>query len=475
MDIRVKKGTPLTIENLNSWILEFEKTEKVRRELLRAFYLNSNNSLKLPFAKKLVLTSASATVGDGVTFSEPQGLSKKQKALYDKLLELYDNQQMITHDKKMVIDMCATSTAYELIYMSDDEVPVPKTAKILSENAFIVFDNTVEQNSLYAVWFEKYKQDGKERILVNFADTQNTYTIDCEKSLLKQQALPNGVPHFAGRVPLSKGWNNDEEQADFEQVIELIKDRSTLHDLTLADTKKIVKNILALVNAQLAGKTKDEKRASLSDIGETPVLELNNPNPNVPASAYMLSKNENYGMIDSFGRDVDSKIYDLTMIPDLSSETFAGNVTGVALELKLLPFKELVKLKEENLRKLYRRRNKIYANMLTQAVDIDGNLIESDYEWFNTDLIEITVHRNWTKNLVEIATMIATLKSTGLYSDKYLTNLMPDADFEAEKEQKLVEAKTRQNETITATDPNNFSAENLASLFRGYLGADNGA
>ena len=56
---------------------------------------------------------------------------KNKKALYDKLLELYDNQQMITHDKKMVIDMCATSTAYELIYMSDDEDPVPKTAKNL--------------------------------------------------------------------------------------------------------------------------------------------------------------------------------------------------------------------------------------------------------------------------------------------------------------------------------------------------------
>ena len=104
--------------------------------------------------------------------------------------------------------------------------------------------------------------------------------------------------------------------------------------------------------------------------------------------------------------------------------------------------------------------------MLTQAVDIDGNLIESDYEWFNTDLIEITVHRNWTKNLVEIATMISTLKTTGLYSDKYLTNLMPDADFEAEKGQKLIEAGDRQKETLTATDPNNFSAESLAGFFR---------
>ena len=39
MDIRVKKDTPLTIENLNSWILEFEKTEKVRRELLRGHFI----------------------------------------------------------------------------------------------------------------------------------------------------------------------------------------------------------------------------------------------------------------------------------------------------------------------------------------------------------------------------------------------------------------------------------------------------
>ena len=68
---------------------------------------------------------------------------------------------------------------------------------------------------------KKYKQNNKERILVNFADNQNTYTVDCEKSLLKQQAL-NGVPHFAGRVPLSKGWNNT--KSGQKQVIELIKD-----------------------------------------------------------------------------------------------------------------------------------------------------------------------------------------------------------------------------------------------------------
>ena len=122
-----------------------------------------------------------------------------------------------------------------------------------------------------------------------------------------------------------------------------------MHDLTLwQDTKKIVKkNILALINAQLSwqGKTKRrEKGTSLNDIGETGsfACELKKTQiPNVPANAFMLSKrkNENYGMIDSFGpRDIDSKrdLFDLTY-PDLTSEILLQETpTGRCLELKII-------------------------------------------------------------------------------------------------------------------------------------------
>ncbi len=466
------------MQNLTGWYLEFMK-EQTRRTNLRAYFLNElngSNILKLPFVKKLVLTSASATVGDGISLSEPEELDEKQKALYDKITKLFERQKLNAQDKKIVIDGCATGTGYELCYMSDDEEPVPKVAKINSENAFVVFDNTVERNSLYGVYFEKYTSLKKKHVRLYVFDNENSYTADLlDESIATQYVsgvLSEATPHNMGRVPLTKYWNNDAEQADFEPVIDLIADRTTLHDLTLADTKKIVKNILTLINAELAGNTPEQKAVNRDDINELAVLELKSQGIK-PAIAQMMSKNESYGMITEFGNDIDSKIYDLTMIPDLTSDTFAGNVTGVALELKLLPFKELVKLKEEQLIALIKRRLKMYAYALTRSVVIDGEVITpDDYEWFDTDDIEITVHRNWTRNVVEIAQMISTLQTTTLFSEEFLTNLMPEADYQVEKERKTVEAEDNVNRQTSFADPNNFSLENLTAQLREPIGSE---
>lgn len=467
--IRVKKGTPLTLENLAYWYSQF-LNEKSKRTLWRSYYenmLNGQNIVTLPFAKKLVLTAASATVGDGVSYSEPDDLNESQKLLYDEIMRLFEAQNSDGQNKKIVIEAGATGTGYELCYMSDDEQPVPKVAKIKSENAFVVFDDTVECNSLYAVYFDEYKVNNVQHVKMYVYDNENYYVSELQswKEPNIVGVLGEPIPHNMGRVPLTKMWNNEEEQADFAQVINLINDRDFLHDLTLADTKKIVKNILAIVNAKLAGKTVDEKSNSRDSINEVGVLELESGGMN-PASVQMLSKNENYGMITEFGKDLDSKIYDLTMIPDLTSDTFAGNVTGVALELKLLPFKELVKLKEENLIALVKRRLKMYAYALTRAVEVDGNVISSDYEWFDTDDITVTIHRNWTKNLIEISQMISMLQTTQLFSKEFLTNLMPDADYQVEKERKRVESEDEALQQTTQADANNFSLENFNSLFR---------
>lgn len=467
--IRVKADTILTPQIVADWIEEF-KTEQERRKEMHDYYINATG-LKLPFAKKLVFTSASATLGDGVSVSEPENLSEKQKKLFDYIIELFENQDIATHDKELILECGATGTGYELVYMSDDDKPVPEVAIISSRNAFVVFDESVKPKSLYAVWFDYFKINNVEWERVNVADNINTYTFEIEKGKETNIKLPDPTAHNIGRVPLSKIWNNKEEQADFEQVTDLIEDRTTLHDLTLADTKKIVKNILTLINSKLAGRTPEEKKTSVGNINDISVLELLSDHPDMPVSAQMLSKNENYGMIDVFGKDLDSKIYDLTLIPDLTSDTFAGNITGVALELKLLPFKELVQLKEKDLIKLYKRRIKLYALALTQDIVIqegeEQKIIPSEFEWFDTDKCIIEVHRNWTQNLIEISQMITTLQSTGLFSDKYLTNLMPNADFEEQKEQLKVEKEDKLKEP----DPNNFSLADFNGIMREQVNA----
>jgi SPP1 family phage portal protein len=170
----------------------------------------------------------------------------------------------------------------------------------------------------------------------------------------------------------------------------------------------------------------------------------------------MLSKLEDYSSVDVFGKDVDSKIYDLTLIPDLSSEQFAGNQTGVALELKLMPFKKLVEAKDVEIEKLYRRRLKMYMYFLWQK----------GMATFDAADVEITINRNWTNNMLEIAQLIATLTPTGLYSDEYLTNQMPDADYATEKVRKETEGKEKQKAMIDNPDPNNAVNSQIMALLR---------
>lgn len=466
--IVVEINTALTAQNLSEWYTLWKKDTN-RLATAWEIYTNKNGMLKLPYAKKLVITSAAATLGDGITVSAPESLDASAKITFDEIITLLKKQTIINHDKEVIRDMAIYGRAYELVYMSDDEVPVPKSAVISARNAFVVFDNTVEHNSLYGVYFESYKKQSPNGVLEDWirffvSDNVYTYEYDTAASVLQSADISaitltaeSGIPHHIGRVPLTEIRNNYEEQGDFEQVAGLIADRTDLHNLNLKDTKAIAKNYLKSKGVRLVGRTDKEKDLSQLKMADSQRIEMDvydngmPPDPNTDVN--ILSKNENYTSITEFGHDIDSKIYDLSMIPDLSSEQFAGNQSGVALELKLMPFKEMVKSKDAELEKLYRRRLKMYAFALK----------EKGYAPLDAAACTITTNRNWTRNITEIAQLISTLKLTGLFSDKTLTNLYPDTDYDDEQAQLANEAEAARIKSLNNPIPNNSSAEWLAA------------
>jgi SPP1 family phage portal protein len=266
-----------------------------------------------------------------------------------------------------------------------------------------------------------------------------------------------------GRMPLTEIHNNEEEQGDFEQVIPLLKDRSTVHDLNIEDMTKIAKNYLQARNIAFAGKTADEKAKNRDEAAKLHLIEVrtgidatgqSDPNDGIN----MLSKPENYSSVDVFGKDIDSKIYDLTMIPDLSSEQFAGNQTGVALELKLMPFKKMVEAKDVFIQRMYRRRLKMYAYALNKR---------GGFALFDAAECGISINRDWTTNLFELAQMISTLSTTGLFSDETLVKLMPDVDYETEKKRKEQEQKDKQAAAMKNPNINNAANGYMSQFFGG--------
>lgn len=484
MTIKVKRDTPLTKENVCYWIDLFESKERKRLELLDKVYKNTGGYLKLPFGKKIATISASATYGDGISIKEPEEISEKQKKLIDEILTRLNKQNTQMLDKELLKTASALSVAYELVYMSDDEIPVPKSTRIDSEKAFIVYDNTADERPLYAVWFIDYKDRRGDSLIINVADTEFIYKMEIRRSELTQLSnnqgdtfLTDGEKHNMNGLPLIRLLNNEEEQGDFEQVLDLILDRTRLHNLTLDDTERIVKNVLALINGELKGETAEDKKKAVSELNDVKVLELFNKYNDKPADAKYLSKNENYSMIEIFGKDIDSKIHELTMIPDLTSDTFAGNVTGVALEFKLIPFKELIDTKASRFIELYKERIKRYAELLTQPVVVESEngeinyITNKEYEYIDTDDLIVELHRTWTRTLTDIAQAILTLKSSGVpISDKTLVDMLPGIDYEDEKEQIKLEEEERAKRPTA--DANNSGLEDFNGLIRELLNED---
>jgi len=473
--IKVKAETALTAENLIEWY----KIWYADYERINANYemLINKQRLKMPFAKKMVLTSAAATLGDGMTISAPEKLEATAQATFDEIQNLWKKQTIINHDAGIIKYGCTCGRSYELCYMSDDAInPIPKVAKIKATNAFVVFDDTVENNSLYGVCFDTYYKTEntiqEKYIKFYIYDLLNKYEYEVKSSFLdgKTLTLPmisldNPEPHNMGRMPLTEIHNNEEEQGDFEQVIDLIKDRSTIHDTNLKDFKRIAKNYMAGRNLKFTGKTKEEKAQGLDDAGSNQFIEYETDSDNTNDGAYILSKSENYSSITEFGKDVDSKIYDLSMIPDLSSQEFAGNLTGVALDLKLLPFKQMIKTKEPELEKAIRRRIKMYMHAL---------VIKEPTKYAEFDAAECTIkfNRNWTKNIVEIVQVMQGLKALGTVSDKTITNELPDIDYEDEKVQIAIEQEEKAKNQ--SPDPNNTGIEEVNSILRGMQEAEAG-
>lgn len=436
--IVVDKNTALTYENLASWIGAWCKDDS-RLSANYNVYKNTNGSeplFKLPFAKKLVITSVSATVGDGVTLTAGD-LDAAQERTFDELQRLFKKQNLLLHDRKIIKNGAIMGRGYELAYFSDDFEPVPKVASLSPQNAFVVFDNTVEHKSLYGVKFSVKKDQRTREELYEATVYDNTYIYEAVLSIRNNkdstQLQPTGV-HNMGRVPLTEYHNNDEEQGDFEQVIGLINDRSTLHNLNLQDAIAIAKNYLYAKGLELSGVSVGEKNKTQSQMARSQRIEVVDSvdkeggySDLADKEVSLLSKNEDYKGITEFGDDIDKKIYSLSLIPDVSDEQFAGNQSGVAIEHKYMPLKQLCAEKDEEIEKLYRRRIKMYIHALAQK----------GFAYLDDSLIDVKIVRTWSKVETEIASTIATLKATGLpFSDKSLIELFPNMVYETEARQR---------------------------------------
>ena len=144
--------------------------------------------------------------------------------------------------------------------------------------------------------------------------------------------------------------------------------------------------------------------------------------------------------VEVLRKAIKEDIYNFSHVPNFMDENFAGNVSGVAMEYKLLGLEMLTKVKERQYKKGLRKRIRLYCNFLNmKALKMEAGSIMPSFS------------RALPKNLQELAQIVANLSNS--VSARTLLKLLPfveDPDFEIEEvEKQKAEAVKQQQELFS--------------------------
>lgn len=363
-------------------------------------------------------------IGSGFLIGEPVSYQSEENDLSD-LLEWFKSAEVDVQDNDNAEDQSIYGVAYELVYMSSDDSPTPKTASIHPSQAFVIYNNTVELNPVAGVYYHETRDTATQQI--------NGY--DAEISTDKQYIRFHLTADYAldgevttegnpfGMVTLIEIYNNRFLQGDFEQLISLIDGYNKQQSNRIDDKENFV-NSLMVLKGQTLGYNQEEKAETYQDIKDNGVIELTEGSD----LSFLTRQSDQQGdqlLTESIAKD----IHKFSYIPDLTDEHFAANVSGVAMQFKLWGLLQLMKKKERYIKEGLRYRIKLFSAILAikgkKPVDVEN--------------VTITITRNLPKNLAELAQVIGNL--SGICSNETLVAQLPFVEDPEKEVEKAAEEK----------------------------------
>ena len=308
---------------------------------------------------------------------------------------------------------------------------------ISAENTFMVKDDSIEENELFAVYYYIRKDDSgvsTDHYMATVVTSNYKYELDIENNSAYQATTELAVPHYLGEIPIIEYLNNKLAIGDFELQIPLIDAYNVLMSDRVTDKEQFIDAILAIYGTLLAdeevedgnGEKKDGLTAAMKQLKKRKVLEV----PDGAKAEYLTRTFDESG-VEILKKAIEQDIHKFSHIPCMTDESFGGNVSGVAMEFKLLGMENITKIKTRYYRKGLRKRIRIFCNFLSlygKSVDPTG--------------ITMTFTRALPKNLLEISQIVSNL--WGKVSRKTLLSQVPFVD-NVDDELKALDEETEEN------------------------------
>ena len=404
--IRIDKETQLTKEVIK-WIIEKHSEEKARIAELRDYYNNKNaimnrqykdankpqNKLSHPFASYIT------NMATGYFLGNPISYNSENQDLLERILDIFKYNDEADNNTTLAKYSSIAGYAVELLYI--DENSNARFKALPADEVAIVYDNTLEENILYAIRYfdEDIPGEDKTKTTINVYTSNTIQTYKLEDNEI---TFIDEVAHYFNDVPVSVYVNNDELYGDFERVKGLID----AYDKTQSDTAndfEYFTNALLVISGVLV---EDEEGLNFKD---NRVINF----AGTDGKAEYLIKDINDNALENYKNRLVEDIHKFSQIPNLTDEKFAGNVSGESMKYKLMGLENIVSVKEAKFKKGLMRRIELLCNFL--------NIATNDLMLY-TDIQPIFT-RNKPQNETELASMVKNLY--GILSDETLISILP--------------------------------------------------
>lgn len=403
---------------ISSLILKHRKDAARLAKNMKYYLAKQDEELVSNHAKDISDTATGYFLGNPITYNNSGDVD------IDPLLKAFDNAEIDENDYDNAIDMSIYGVAYEYIYAKENSNELD-VKSLEPTNTFIVYDDSIEQKPLFAVYYYE-RTDSRNETTIYRAEV---FTENLRHSMLLQMSggllqsdKTTVTPHYMGEIPVIEYQNNKYRIGDFEQQIKLIDAYNKLTLTRLTDKEQFVDAILLLYGAGVIDDPKDMPEFSKA-LKESKLMEL----PSDAKAEYLIRTLDEAG-VEILRKAIKEDIYTFSHVPNLSDENFAGNTSGVAMEYKILGLAMITNIKERYYRKGLRKRIRIFCHRLgLTSIALEANSIVAQFS------------RALPKNLLELSQIVSNLH--GKVTDETLLGVLPFIEDPASEVEKLQEQK----------------------------------
>ena len=409
------KDEPITVEVLTKF-MEKHKLEVARYEYLKNMYRGimsiddeptkdpwkPDNRLTVNFTKYIVDTFT------GYFNGIPVKKSHSDKEILSKLQEFDNLNDMEDEESELAKMACIYGRAFELLYQ-DEETRTNVTYNT-PENIFMVYDDTIKQEPLFAV---RYGYDDDYKLYGEVYTKETTYALNGTMGFYN---MTEQAPNPFDDLPVVEFYFNEERMSIFESVISLVNAFNKAISEKANDVDYFSDQYLAFLGAAV-------EEEDLKNIRSNRVINYYGESSEAKnVDVKFLEKPDSDSQTENLLDRLTKLIFQTTMVANISDESF-GSSSGVSLAYKLQAMSNLALSFQRKFQSSLNSRYKLFCELSTNVSNREA--------WKD---IEYTFTRNEPKDIKEQAETASILAGiTSQETALSVISVIPDVQAEMEK------------------------------------------